>query len=145
VAINVSAEVDINAAPADIAAVMFDPAREGEWVSVVTGVEMLDKALKPGARVRHSANVAGQTVSVVTVVETVHFPHVLALRIAEGSVEGGIRFDIQRSGSGSRVRVRGTVEPGGALGFIPPSMIEGPATSMVQQDLTRLKAIVERG
>ncbi len=122
---------------------MFDPAREAEWVSVVTGVELLDKALAPGARVRHSASVAGQAVSVVTVVEAVHFPHVLTLRIAEGSVDGGIRFDIQRSGSGSRVRVRGTVEPGGMLGFIPASMVEGPATSMVAEDLGRLKAIVE--
>ena len=49
---DLTAEIQIAADPADIAAVMFDPARTPEWMSAVTPVEILDRALGPGARVR---------------------------------------------------------------------------------------------
>ena len=48
--IDVAADIEIAAAPADIAAVMFDPAREPEWIGTVTGVTVIDPALAVGAR-----------------------------------------------------------------------------------------------
>ena len=141
--IDIAADIEIAADPADIAAVMFDPSREAEWVSVVTGVEVIDPALVRGARVRHMARVMDKEVSWTTEVETVHFPHVLALRIADGPVVGTTRFDIQRSGTGSRVRIRTVGDPGAALSFVPVSMVTGPLQSMLTADLERLKSIVE--
>jgi carbon monoxide dehydrogenase subunit G len=141
--IDIAADIEIAADPADIAAVMFDPSREAEWVSVVTGVEVIDPALVRGARVRHTARVMDQEVSWTTEVETVHFPHVLALRIADGPVVGTTRFEIQRSGSGSRVRIRAVGDPGAALSLVPVSMVTGPLQSMLASDLARLKSIVE--
>ena len=47
--VDVSSEIDILAAPADIAAVMFDPEREPEWMSAVTKVELVERALAAGA------------------------------------------------------------------------------------------------
>jgi carbon monoxide dehydrogenase subunit G len=68
---------------------------------------------------------------------------VLSLRIADGPVVGGTRFDIQRSGAGSRVRVRNVGEPGPALAMVPAGMISSPLRAMMSADLERLKAIVE--
>jgi len=126
--IDIAADIEIAADPADIAAVMFDPSREAEWVSVVTGVEVIDPALVRGARVRHMARVMDKEVSWTTEVETVHFPHVLALRIADGPVVGTTRFDIQRSGTGSRVRIRTVGDPVGC------SLVDGHRAAAVDAD-----------
>jgi uncharacterized membrane protein len=140
--VDVSAEIDITAAPADVAAVMFDAAREPEWMKVVTGVELIDPALERGARVRRTGTVLGQEFGWTTEVEAVHFPHVLTLRIVEGPFVGTVRYDIQRSGVGSRVRIRNVGEAK-ALGPLPAVMITGPMRSAMTADLERLKAIVE--
>jgi carbon monoxide dehydrogenase subunit G len=141
--IDVAAEIEIAADPADIAAVMFDPARAADWMSAVTGVEVIDPALVRGARVRHRGKVLNQELSWMTEVEAVHFPHVLALRISEGPLVGTTRFDIQRSAGGSRVRIRNVGEPGPALSIVPAAMIPGPLKLAMAADLQRLKAIVE--
>jgi uncharacterized protein YndB with AHSA1/START domain len=142
-AIDLAAETDINASPADIAAVMFDPAREPEWVGAISGVEVIDPALAPGARVRHTGSVMGREFVVTTAVDSLHFPHVLALRVSEGQFEGLVRFDIQRSGEGSRVRIRAAGESP-ELGGFKKMLIEGPARSGMAGALKKLKDIVER-
>lgn len=141
--IEVNVETEIAAAPADIAAVMFDAAREPEWLSTVKSVEVIDPALQPGARVRHTSNVMGREIIWTSVVETVHFPHVLALRVDEGRVSGMLAFNIQRSDGGSRVRIQ-TRGEAADLGFLPVALIEGPIRSALTKDLARLKEIVEQ-
>jgi carbon monoxide dehydrogenase subunit G len=140
--IDLAADIDISAAPADIAAVMFDPAREPEWMSTVKTVEIVDPALQPGARVKRTGSVMGRDIAWTSEVEAVHFPHVLSLRIAGGPFTGLLSYNIQREGGGSRVRIqtRGDVPD---LGFLPLSMIEGPMRSALSANLGRLKAIVE--
>lgn len=143
-AMEIAAETEIAASPADIAAVMFDPAREPEWVGVVQGVEIIDPALAPGARVRHRGSVMGRDFAVTTEVEALHFPHVLSLRVEEGQFAGEVRFDIQRSGGGSRVRIRAAGDSP-QLGTFKRMLIEGPVRSGLSSALSRLKAIVEGG
>ncbi len=140
--IDVSAEIDIDASPADIAGVMFDPSREPEWIPVLTSVELIDAALKPGARVRRTAQVMGQAVTWITEVEQVHFPHVLALRIVEGPLSGTLRYDIQRTATATRVRVRANGDAP-ALKFLPSAMVTGPAKSALVEGLERLKRLVD--
>jgi uncharacterized membrane protein len=140
--IDVSVETDIAASPADIAGVMFDAQREPEWMKAVTGVELIDPALEPGARVRRTGSFLGQKFQWTTQVEAVHFPHLLTLRIVDGPLVGTVRYDIQRSGGGSRVRIRNVGEPKD-LGFLPASLIAGPVRTALEADLQRLKAIVE--
>lgn len=140
--LDVTAETHIAASPADVAAVLFDPAREPEWTSVVTSVEVLDPALAPGARVVHRASVMGRDVSWTTEVESVHFPHALSLRIASGPVTGTVQFQIQRAGDGSAVRIRGVGDAPGLM--IPVSMLAGPIKAELARQLDRLKSVVER-
>lgn len=141
--VDVSAEIDILADPTDVAAVMFDPAREPEWMKAVTGVEVIDPALVPGAKVRHTGTALGTTLSWVTEVETVHFPHVLTLKIADGPFVGSVRYEVQRSPGGTRARIRNVGAPRGAS-FVPTSLIAGPLQSALNASLARLKEIVER-
>ena len=141
--LDISADIEIAAAPADVAGVMFDPAREPEWIKIVTGVELIDPALAPGARVRRRGNVFGHEIAWTTEVERVQFPHLLTLRITDGPIAGNIRYDIQRSGSGSVVRIRGVAESD-ALGAVPVAFVKGPAQAALSADLARLKAIVEQ-
>jgi carbon monoxide dehydrogenase subunit G len=140
--IDIAAETDINAAPADIAAVMFDPEREKDWVGVVSSVEIHDAALQPGARVTHRGSVMGREVALTTEVETVHFPHVLALRVSEPQFSGLVRFEIARAGSGSRVRIRAEGESD-RVNMLTKMMVEGAVQSGVNGALSRLKGIVE--
>ena len=139
--IDVSAEIDIQAAPADIAGVMFDPQREPDWIKVVTGVELLDPELAPGARVRHSGSLFGHTLSWTTEVDRVQFPHLLTLKIVDGPFRGTTRYDIQRSGAGSRVRIRNAGEADRLP--VPEALVEGPLRAAMAADLERLKAMVE--
>jgi uncharacterized protein YndB with AHSA1/START domain len=142
-AIDVSAEVEIAAAPADVAAVMFDPAREPEWMTAIKTVDAIDPALKPGARVRRTGSFLGREFAWTTEVTAVHFPHKLTLQIAEGPFTGAIDYSIARTATGSLARIRNVGEFG-ALGPLPASLITGPMRSAMAADLARLKAIVER-
>jgi uncharacterized protein YndB with AHSA1/START domain len=140
--IDLQVEIEIAAAPADVAAVMFDPAREREWMPALTAVEIVDPALAPGARVRRQAAFLGRTLTWTTTVQDVRFPHLLTLQMSEGPFEGTVRYDIQRSASGSRVRIRSVGRPT-ALGFLPAALIAAPMRATLENDLGRLKALVE--
>lgn len=136
------AEIDIAAPPSTIAGVMFDPQRFTEWMKTVDRVEVLDPALAPGARVKYHGSFMGKSIAWTTEVETVHFPHVLVLKVSDGPFVGTSRIGIQRSGEGSRVQMQNTGELNG-MPFIPESMVSGPLQSALQADLVRLKALVE--
>jgi len=143
VTIDVAVETEIAAAPADIAAVMFDPQREPDRLKAVTGVELVDPALKPGARVTHRATFMGRNVAWTTEVEAVHFPHVLAMKIPVGPYIGVLRYDIQRNGAGSKVRIR-TAGEAAQLGALPNGLVTEPLKALLNDYLGRLKGLVER-
>jgi uncharacterized membrane protein len=136
-------ETEIAAAPADVAAIMFDPQREPEWMEAIKRVEVIDPALQPGARVRRTASFMGRELSWTTEVEAVHFPHVLRLKVTDGPFTGTILYQIQRSVNGSVVRVHNDGQTS-MLGFLPASLIEAPMRSALTADLARLKNLVER-
>lgn len=141
--INLAVEIAIDAAPTDVAAVMFDPQREPEWVGAVKAVEVVDPALQPGARVRRSGEFMGQAVTWATTVETVHFPHALTLRVTDAPFTGTLSYQIQRGAAGSVARIQARGETT-LMAFLPSSLIEGPLRSVLGEDLARLKKIVER-
>jgi carbon monoxide dehydrogenase subunit G len=143
-AIDVAAEIEIAADPSDIASVMFDPHREPEWVSSVRRVEVIDPSVGPGARVVHHGQIAGKELTWQTAIASIHFPHVLVLQVAGGPVVGTVRYDIQRSGGGSRVRIRSQGDVAAAWSFLPSSAMAAPLRALMVADLDRLKALVEQ-
>ena len=122
---DIAEDIQIAAAPADVAAVMFDPARDSEWMTSVTAAVPRTPGISVGAEVNRTSIVAGQPIPWTTQVAGFHFPHVLRLRIAGGQT-GAINFEIQRAGSGSVARVRAATDLD-LFGF----------------DLERLKVLVE--
>ena len=140
--VDVSVEIAINADPADIAAVMFNPHRDSEWMKAVRKSEPLDESIAIGARVKRSGSFLGQEIQWTTEVATIHFPHRLVLKIADGPFVGTVTYDIQRSGDGSVARIRNVGSPT-KFGFLPAAMIEAPMRSALNADLERLKQIVE--
>jgi uncharacterized membrane protein len=141
--IDVTVETEIVAAPADVAAIMFDPQREPEWMKAVQHVEVIDPALAPGARVKHTASFMGKELTWTTTVEAVHFPHVLRLQLSEGPFAGTVSYQIQRSAGGSTVRVRNEGTASGVPALLS-GMIESRMRSTLNEDLERLKALVEK-
>ena len=106
---DIAQDIQIAAAPADVAAVMFDPARDTEWMRSVTSSHPRSAGITIGAEVERSSLVAGQTIPWSTQVAGFHFPHVLRLRIAGGQT-GAVHYEIQRAGTGSVARVRAASE-----------------------------------
>lgn len=104
-----SKDILISGAPADIAGVMFDPTRDHEWMTLVTSAVPQSAGIKPGAEVKRESTVDGTIVPWTTAVEQFHFPHVLRLTIGGGAT-GFLRYEVQRSGTGSVARVRAVSE-----------------------------------
>jgi hypothetical protein len=98
-----SKDILIDGAPADIAGVMFDPARETEWMTALTSSVPQTRGITPGAEVKRTSKVGGSDVAWSTHVETFHFPHILRLTIDRG---GSIRYEVQRYGDGSVARIK---------------------------------------
>jgi len=119
-------DILINAAPADIAGIMFDPMREHEWMTAVKSSEPQTPGITVGAEVKRTSVVDGADVKWSTMVEAFHFPHVLRLDIGGGQI-GFVRYEVQRSGSGSVARIR-AVSDLDIFGF----------------DLEKLKTLVEK-
>jgi hypothetical protein len=139
--IDVAASVAVAAQPADVAGVLFDPARETDWVPALVSVEIVDPALVPGARVRRRATVLGRETEWLTEVEAARFPHLLRLRIREGPMQGVVQYEVQRSGTGSHVAIRFAFESPADL---PAAAIAGPLERELERALERLKAVIER-
>ena len=104
-----SKDVLISGAPADTAGVMFDPARERDWMTAVTASVPQTPGIQPGAEVKRTSVVDGRPVAWSTLVEQFHFPHVLKLRIS-GGASGFIHYEVQRHGGGTIARVRASAE-----------------------------------
>ena len=104
-----SKDVLIAGPPANTAGVMFDPARETEWLTAVTSSVPQSAGIQPGAEVKRISRVLGGDVPWSTVVEQFHFPHVLVLRI-EGGHSGYIQYEVQRYAGGTIARVRAESE-----------------------------------
>lgn len=100
-------EILINGAPADIAGVMFDPARETEWMTAVSSSVPQSRGITVGAEVKRTSTIGGKDIAWSTQVEAFHFPHVLRLVIPTG---GFVKYEVQRHGTGSVARIRAASE-----------------------------------
>jgi len=140
--LDIAAEIEILASPADIAAVMFDPHRDPEWVAAVRTVDVMDPGIKPGARVRRSGSLFGKDFTWTTEVAGFHFPHLLELRLVDGPFVGSVVYQVGRSARGSVARIQNVGEMNGV--GVPESMIAGPMRAALAADLERLKAVVEQ-
>jgi uncharacterized membrane protein len=138
--LDVSVERTVPAPPERVAAVMFDPSRDSQWMKAVRSAERL-----PGSppRTRRTGRFLGRTITWTTEVLEDAPPHRLRLRIVDGPFIGDVEYSIERAGSGSRVRIRNVGQPG-LFAFMPRWLTMAAMKSAVRADLARLSALVQQ-
>lgn len=95
-------EHTIYASPEDVAAIMFDPDREGEWVAKGGKVERLTPGpLAVGSRVRHDVGVLGWQLSVVTEVAAYDPGRTLEMKIVDAPDHGAIIYQVAPTSGGA--------------------------------------------
>jgi len=126
----------IPASPAAIAAVMFDPRRDPEWIGGAKSVE--PPAGSPTAivaRVTRHGGFMGRKFSWVTEVTEFEPDRLLAMRFLAGPMKGGsVTYRIEDDGGASRVSI-GNTGPG-------PQLVSWFVKRSVEKDLDRLAALV---
>jgi hypothetical protein len=145
-ALDVTASVEIDATPAAVATIQFDPTRDPEWIGGVNRVELVTAPpLGAGSKVRRLGGFLGRPI--VWLIDVVGFEpdRLVAMHALESPFPMDVDYRLEPLDAGRRtrasIRIRG--EGRGMYGLPGPLM--GPMVKRsVAADLKRLKAIVER-
>ena len=137
--VDVTASRTIAAKPARVAAVMFDPRRDPEWIGGAKSVEPPQgDATKVGTRVTRHGGFLGRKFSWTTEVAGYEPDRILHMSFVAGPMKGGtVTYRIEPDGHGSRVSIRNT-GPG-------PQFMGWFIKRSVGKDLDRVAKMVERG
>jgi uncharacterized protein YndB with AHSA1/START domain len=136
---DIKVERSIAAAPAAVAAVMFDAENDPAWIGGAKAVRKLsDGPLAVGARVRRDGGFLGRKFHWVTEVTDYEPDRRLAMSFVEGPMKGGVTYEIQPDGAGSLVSIRNH----GGASFSVPGM-GWMLKQSVAKDLDRLAALVQ--
>lgn len=135
---DVTASIEIPAPPANIAAIMFDPAHDPAWIGGAKAVEALSPdPVAIGARTRRIGGFLGKRFSWVTEVREYEPGRLLRMAFVEGPMQGEVSYRIEPNAGGSRVSIRNH----GGASFRLPGMSRMVRRS-VGKDPERLKALV---
>lgn len=139
---DVRVERRTSASPETVAAIMFDPARDPEWIGGARRVEPLgETAPGVGMRVRRHGGFLGRSFSWVTEV-TGYVPlRQLDMRFVEGPMKGGVSYSITPDPSGGAVVA---IRNHGSASFAIPG-VGWLLRRSVGKDLDRLVALAEAG
>jgi uncharacterized protein YndB with AHSA1/START domain len=134
--VDVTASRTIAARPGQVAAIMFDPRRDPEWIG---GAKSVDPAkgdpTKVGARVTRHGGFMGKKFSWTTEVQGFDPDHLLHMHFIAGPMKGGsVTYRVEPDGAGSRVSIRNT-GPG-------PQIMGWLVRRSVGKDLDRLAKLV---
>src|SRR3954470_17234831 len=137
--VDVTASRTIAAKPGLVAAIMFDPRRDPEWIGGARSVDPPNgDPTKLGARVTRHGGFLGKRFSWQTEVLGFEPDNILHMTFVAGAMKGGtVTYRIDPDGASSRVSVRNT-GPG-------PKLSRWFVRRSVRKDLDRLARIVERG
>jgi hypothetical protein len=144
-ALDVTATIQIDAAPDAVAAVEFDPSRDPEWIGGVTSAEHLtEEPFGVGSRVRRLGAFLGRPIEWVMQVEAFEPGRLVAMHALKSPFPMDVDYVIEPLQGGhaaqASIRIRG--EGRGMYGL--PGRLTGPLVRRsVQSDLRRLKQIVE--
>ena len=138
--LDVTVSQTVAAPPEKVAAVLFDPTRDPEWIGGARQSEIVTAGMPYGVgfRVRRTGAFLGRRFSWVTEIAEYVPDRTTRMKYVSGPFQGGVDYSISPNATGSVVTIRNY----GAASFSFPFM----ATMMrmsVAGDLKRLKAIVE--
>jgi uncharacterized protein YndB with AHSA1/START domain len=143
----VSAEIEIAAPPSEVYAVMMDPGRLGEWVTIHREVsDAPDPPLTEGESFEQKLALAGKSFKVTWTVTRAEPPDAADW---EGKGPAGSRarasYRIDGAGKGSRVRYENEFEfPAGFLGSLAGRLlVRSPAEKEARKTLERLRDLLQ--
>ena len=139
--LDVAVERSMPVAADRVAAVMFDPTQDRTWMQALTAVDVLDRTIGIGARVRRHARFMGKDISWITVVRAYEPGSRLELDIADGPFVGVVTYEIEPAGDSSNVRIRNVGAPG-QFAWMPGGLIRMAMRRSLAKDLQRLEAAV---
>jgi hypothetical protein len=129
----------MRARPAEVAAVMFDPDRDPEWIGGARSVEVLSPDPHgAGARIRRAGRFLGRRFSWVTELTEFVPDRLMRMAFVEGPMRGEVTYAIEPEGGGARVSIRNC----GGSSFAFPGLAWILRRS-VGKDLERLAALAE--
>jgi len=136
-AMDIIASRKIDAAPARVAEVMFDPRRDPEWIGGAKSVDPpAGDPTKIGSRTTRHGGFMGRKFSWETEVAGHEPHHFLYMNFTDGPMKGGfVSYRIDPVDGGSRVSIRNT-GPG-------PQLMGWFVRRSVGKDLDRLAKLVE--
>ena len=137
--VDVTVRTRIAAPPAGVAAIMFDSARDAEWIGGAKRAEVLGPLpYGVGTRVRREGAFLGRSFSWTTEIVDFAPERIVRMRHVAGPFKGGVDYSIAPIDGGSEVTIRNY----GEVSFRFPFM--GAMMRMsVAGDLRRLKRLVE--
>jgi hypothetical protein len=140
--VDVTVSQAVSAAPERVAAVLFDPLRDPEWIGGAKKAEVLTPDMPYGAgyRVRRTGGFLGRTFSWITEIAEYEPNRLTRMKYTAGPFQGGVDYSISPADGGSTVTIRNY----GAASFSFP-FIGTMMRMSVAGDLQRLKRIVETG
>src|SRR5262249_44240563 len=142
--LDVIVERFIAAPPEAVARVMFDPAREPEWMKAVESAGLEGPELREGARAWQTGRFLGKQLRWCTEVVRTAAPHLLEPRLGEGPFRGTVTYELRAKDGGSLVSIRNRGEAAG-FGWMPRWLMRTAMKSAVAADLGRLRRLCEDG
>lgn len=137
--VNVTVRQHIAATPERIAAVMFDPARDPEWIGGAKRATVLGPLpYGVGTRVKRDGAFLGRTFSWTTEMTEFEPGRLARMKQVAGPFKGGVDYSVAPAAGGSEVTIRNYGEASFWFPFMATMM-----RASVGADLKRLKRIVE--
>ena len=136
---DVSVERTIHAAPEKVAAFMFDPAKESQWVDDALAVEVLTPApFGVGSRVRREGGFLGHKIAWTAEVTEFDPGHRIRMNTLEGTFHGDVTYEVRPTAGGSiaLVHCRGG-------GNLPVPGMGWMVKRQVEDDLKKLAAVIQ--
>jgi acetyl-CoA C-acetyltransferase len=142
----ITTDIKIDASPESVWAVLMDPNRLGDWVTIQCAVsDVPEGELHQGDSFRQTLSLAGAKFDVRWTVSQVDRP-----RFAEWTASGPrgssavVRYELDQDGDGTEFRYRNEFElPGGGAGRLAGRLSSRVAGRAMQSSLKRLRKVAE--
>jgi hypothetical protein len=142
--LDVEAVLDIDAPPAAVAAIQFDPARDPEWIGGVDRVELqTPDRFGLGSRVLRIGRFLARRIEWLMVVEGYEPDRRVTMHAERSPFPMDVEYRLEPIGDGSRTRARIRIRGEGRGGYAMPAPLLAPVIRRsVTADLRRLRSIV---
>ena len=142
--IDVTAEVQITRPRGDVAAYLFDPANDPEWIGGVREAQLLgEPPIAAGSRVRRVAKFLGRRIEYVNEVVAIDAGSRLHMRSVAGPFPMDIEYSLADAGDATVFRNRVQGDASGFFRIASPAMAPMVKRS-IQKDAERLRDVLER-